>query len=150
MDKELMPFSPIPPRPRPRFDAEGHLLGFMRDKGQLETDAESSVTICATAVGKEAVFEGSDPVGRISDVIFELESGEIIAYEYTDAIGEAFYLPAAVLASETRAQLRFPPQARNLAAHDLGGLGDTLKREAPGFADPDEFSIVEEFPEASE
>lgn len=150
MDKVPMPFSPIPPRPRPRYDAEGHLLGFMRDRLQLEADAGSPVTISAAAVGKEAVFEGGDAVGRISDVIFELESGEIIAYEYTDAIGDAFYVPATALARETRSELRFPPRARDLARHDLGGLGDTLSRETPGFDDPDEFTIVEEFPEASE
>lgn len=126
------------PRRRPRFDAQGRLVGYMRSTPQLEADQLKAER---DAMGKQAVLEDA-PVGRITDVIFELASGEIVAYEFTDDDGAPHYLPASALTRETGSTLCFPEQARDLIADDLPGLGDALQWGQE--ADAGEFSIVED------
>lgn len=123
---------PFASRSTPRFDAAGRLVGFARSR----TLAEPTVEI--TAIGKRAVLD-EGPIGRISDVIFELDSGEIVAYECRDG-GEPFYLPASGADRETGSEVRFAPQAHRRAHLQELALS----------ADPDEFVIVEEFPTSAE
>jgi hypothetical protein len=134
------------PRRHPRYDAQGHLVGYLSASGHLEADALHAdkawqQTEGEAAVGKQALLE-DDHVGRITDVIFELASGEIVAYEFTDEAGAPHYLPASALSKETGSALCFPGQARDLIADDLPALGDALQWGAN--ADTGEFSVVED------
>ena len=137
------------PRRRPRYDAQGRLVGYLSATGhveadQLQADRAWQQAEGDAAVGKQAVLE-EDAVGRITDVIFELASGEIVAYEFTDDAGAPHYLPASALSRETGSALCFPEQARDLIADDLPGLGESLQWDEE--ADEGEFFIVEDFPD---
>ena len=134
--------TPLIPRRHPRYDAQGRLVGTMAAFSHLEADAERAAE--PGAMGKDARFEDGPRVGRISDVIFELTTGEILAYEFTDDAGSPHYLPAVALARETPSALCFPPQARDLIRPDLSGLGQTLQGSPK--ADEAEFTILEDFP----
>ena len=142
--------SPLVPRRRARFDAQGKLVGYLRTAGHVEVDQVKADPAWRraegdAAMGKQAVFEDVGEAGRITDVIFELANGEIVAYEFTDDAGSAHYLPASALTKETDEALCFPSQARDLVASDLPGLGDALQWGAD--ADAGEFAIVEDFPD---
>ena len=142
--------APLIPRRRPRYDAQGNMLGYTRAAGHVEADQVHADPAWRQAegasLGKQAVFEEDGSVGRITDVIFELASGEIVAYEFTDDAGAQHYLPASALTRETGSALCFPQQARGLVAPDLPGLGQSLQWNDE--ADAGEFSIVEDFPDA--
>ncbi|HEY9722343.1 MAG TPA: hypothetical protein V6D47_10030 [Oscillatoriaceae cyanobacterium] len=123
---------PNSPRYTPRYDEAGRLVGYARAQAIAEPAVEIS------AIGKHAVVD-EGPIGRISDVIFELESGEIVAYECRDG-GEPFYLPASGEDRETRSEVRLAPHT-----HRREHLEDL-----PLSNDPDEFVIVEELPPTAE
>lgn len=125
-----------PRRRRPRYDEAGNLLGYVETSPQLE-GGPTGTPEAPCAVGKEAIEEPDRRVGRISDIIFEAESGDIFAYELRDDQGTAFYLPADAVCKETSDQLHFPPAAAR-------PLGDW---DSSAGLDPDEFSVVEDFPE---
>ena len=129
------------PHARRHFDPHGRFVGYTRVVGQLDEPAEVDVR----AVGKAAIFDEAGRQGRISDVIFELDTGEILAYEFVDDGGAAYYLPATALHHETASELHFPASPAELASPDLGALGDRLAAGPPP-EDPDEFTIVERFP----
>jgi hypothetical protein len=139
---------PLVPRRHARFDSEGRLMGYVRHAGHVEADEVHSAHAWRlaegdAAMGKQAVFEDQGEAGRITDVIFELESGEIVAYEFTDDAGDSHYLPASALTRETGTALCFPTNARDLVARDLGGLGRALDWDT----EAGEFTIVEDFPD---
>lgn len=143
--------APRLPRRRPHYDAHGRILGYTRTIGHLEADELQADPAWRraegeAAMGKQAVFEDAGEVGRITDVIFELASGAIVAYQFTDDAGAQHYLPASALKRETGSALCFPPQARELVAHDLPALGEALQWDVQ--AEGGEFTHVEEFPDA--
>ncbi|MFN3430920.1 MAG: hypothetical protein ACK46X_13320 [Candidatus Sericytochromatia bacterium] len=139
---------PLVPRRHARFDSQGRLVGYLCQSGHVEADEVHAAHTWRlaegdAAMGKQAVFGDQAGAGRITDVIFELESGEIVAYEFTDDAGDPHYLPASALTRETPAALCFPTGARDLVASDLGGLGRALDWGA----EAGEFAIVEDFPD---
>jgi hypothetical protein len=129
------------------------LLGFTRACSYSGADAQAELQdACsrgALALGKQATFDDNGPAARITDVIFELDSGTILAYEFTTegAGGAAFYLPASAVRGETPSALRFAPAAREQARPDLATLSADLAAEPPITADPGEFVTFEAFGE---
>lgn len=128
-----------PRRRRPRYDETGKLLGYVETSPQVE-GGPCGAPEAPCALGKDAIEAPGNRVGRITDIIFEAESGDIFAYELRDDAGAAFYLPADAVQRETTAQVHFPRDAAR-------PLGDW---QGPEGGDPDEFSVVEEFPESAE
>jgi hypothetical protein len=80
------------------------------------------------AIGKVACFGDAPRAGRVRDVIFELETGEVLAYEVDPGDGTACYVPALMLERETPSTLHFAAASRST------------------YADEGEFLTLEHFP----
>lgn len=124
-----------PRRRRPRYDEAGKLIGYVEASPQLE-GGPADAPEAPSALGKEAFETDGRAVGKVTDIIFEAESGDVFAYELTDETGTAYYLKPECVSRETAGEVYFPPEA----ARPLGDWEISVD-------DPNEFSVVEEFPE---
>lgn len=95
--------------------------------------AEGDTPNRGAAIGKVVRFGDAPRVGRVKDVIFERETGEVLAYEVDPGDGTACFVYADMLERETPSTLHF-------AAASRASFG--------GEADEDEFLTLEHLPEA--
>ena len=72
------------------------------------------------AIGKVARFGDAPRVGRVRDVIFELATGEILAYEVDPGDGSACFVAAEMLERATPSTLHFAGASRA----PFGGEGE--------------------------
>lgn len=86
-------------------------------------------------IGKVARFGDAPRVGRVRDVIFELETGEVLAYEVDPGDGSACFVAADMLERETPSTLHFAGASRS----PFGGERDA-----------NEFLVLEHLPDADE
>lgn len=112
--------SPRPLRRSLRPAAPQRPFGAGRDgeRGQRATGGSTE------AIGKVAVFGDATLAGRVTDVVFEQFSGDIVAYEVDPGDGSACFVAAALLTHESPVSLHFPAASPlengNLCGTDAG------------------------------
>lgn len=111
---------PVAPAPRPAFRLTW---------ASAEGDPQSH----EAAIGKVARFGDAPRVGRVKDVIFERETGDVLAYEVDPGDGTACFVNADMLERETPCTLHFAGSSPT----PFGGDDDE-----------NEFMILEHLPEA--
>ncbi len=98
-------------------------------------DAEGDTQSLGTAIGKVVRFGDAPRVGRVKDVIFELATGDVVAYEVDPGDGTACFVYADMLERETPSTMHFAGASRA----PFGGEDDD-----------DEFLTLDHLPEADE
>lgn len=69
--------------------------------------AEDDLASHQGTIGKVVRFGDAPRAGRVKDVIFELETGEVLAYEVDPGDGSACFVAADMLERETPSTLHF-------------------------------------------